>query len=129
MPHTRCEVLFSKKIDVLATRRLSVFARMAATHTMQNILWEAARDKDIPDARDENCWPILKMVLKRDKIIETRSPEQWLKSFDRLRRLMRKEEMDALAERSISTDSGFSENNSLPDSGYDSYSVTRTEFV
>jgi len=102
---------------------------MAATHTMQNILWEAARDKDIPDARDENCWPILKMVLKRDKIIETRSPEQWLKSFDRLRRLMRKEEMDALAERSISTDSGFSENNSLPDSGYDSYSVTRTEFV
>jgi hypothetical protein len=129
VPHTRCEVLFSKKIDVLATRRLSVFARMAATHTMQNILWEAARDKDIPDARDENCWPILKMVLKRDKIIETRSPEQWLKSFDRLRRLMRKEEMDALAERSISTDSGFSENNSLPDSGYDSYSVTRTEFV
>jgi hypothetical protein len=106
---------------------------MAATHTIQNILWEAARDKDIPDARDENCWPILKMVLKRDKIIETRSPEQWLKSFDRHRRLMRKEEMDALAERSISTrsstDSGFSENNSLPDSGYDSHSATRTEFV
>jgi hypothetical protein len=91
----------------------------------QNALWEAAKDTDIPDARDEMCWPMLMMSLKHNKIdFKTREPEEWLKSLDRLRKFLRKEEKGAVAERSSSTASTGSETKSdvgsLPDSGYDS---------
>ena len=87
----------------------------------QNGLWEAARDMDIPDARDEMCWPMLKMFLKSKVDLTARKQEEWLKSFDRLRKVLRKEEKGATAERSSSTESERkSDVGSLPDSGYDS---------
>ena len=90
----------------------------------QNALWEAAKDMDILDARDEMCWPMLMMSLKHNKVdFKMRAPEEWLKSLDRLRKFLRKEEKGAVAERSSPTASSESETKSdvsLPDSGYDS---------
>jgi hypothetical protein len=63
-------------------------------------LWEAARDTDIPDAKDKVCWPMLMMSLKHAKVdLTTRKPKEWLKSFEELQRLLRTEETGATAER------------------------------
>lgn len=96
---------------------------MASTSSDEKVLMEAATDADIPDARDEDCWPALRMYLKCNKVdVNTRKSAEWMKAFDRYRKALRKNEKEKAfqAGRSSSTGSErVSDVGSSPDSGYD----------
>jgi hypothetical protein len=94
---------------------------MASSSSDEKVLMEAATDADIPDARDEDCWPALRMYLKCNKVdVNSRKPAEWMKAFDRYRKALRKNERAFLAGRSSSTGSERgSDIGSSPDSGYD----------
>jgi hypothetical protein len=95
-----------------------------ASSDYQNVLWEAAENTNIPDTSDEMCWPTLKAFLSLSKVDPTaHKPEEWLKSFERVQKLLRKAGKSASAERVPSAESGRgSDIASMPDSGYDSSS-------
>jgi hypothetical protein len=94
---------------------------MAPSSSDEKVLMDAATDTEMPDARDEDCWPALRVYLKCNKVdVNTRKPAEWMKAFDRYRKAMRKNEKAILAGRSSSTGSERgSDVGSSPDSGYD----------
>jgi hypothetical protein len=87
-------------------------------------LLEAATDAGLPDANHEDCWHFLRWYLRRNKVdITARNRDEWLKSFNRYRKAVRKYEKAFIVGRSSSTESGkISDIGSVTDSGYKSSS-------
>lgn len=99
----------------------------SASTTEFDALSEAAKKTNIPDVNMDMCWPMLMMFLEGKGVdIATRSETEWKHSFNRHRKLLRKELGDDKGkgeERSPSLGSeGKSETVSLPDSAYQSES-------
>jgi hypothetical protein len=79
-------------------------AAIASSSSDEKVLFEAATDMNIPDARDEACWLALMVYLKYNKAdVNTRKPAEWMKAFDRYRKALRKSEKEFLAGRSSPT--------------------------
>lgn len=87
-PSTQQSALFSLKTIYLLVKNITSATLIMAFNDYQSAFWEAAKDMDIPDARDETYWPMLKMSLKQGKVdLLARKPAEWMKSFNRLRKV------------------------------------------
>jgi len=88
----------------------------------RDVMWEAAKDPDIPDVKDDMCWPLLNMFLKKSGLDMTmRKEDESMKQLHRLRKALRKGESN-IPERSSSAESERRSDRPFFDSAYNSES-------